>query len=221
MEHGLRRRSAQCPRPGRPGSRARPAVRGSRRPCAAVQHCSCALPRNAAKSNRPTRKVTKNVTRYCQLSISRSPADNQGQGRCCDAKAWLRSPLVASGVEKFEFLDDRPYPFKPNAQFKAWLPLTHHANSWTTRRRSRCWSTTSPTTTGTPLTAPEGAWVDHFDIRVISDPADAAKHYLAAGAAPSSANPMPRCRASSPTTRRARWRSCTTTAPTRRPTSWP
>ncbi|MDY0022914.1 MAG: Xaa-Pro dipeptidase, partial [Arenimonas caeni] len=31
--------------------------------------------------------------------------------------------LVPSGVEKFEFLDDRPYPYKPNAQFKAWVPL--------------------------------------------------------------------------------------------------
>ena len=54
------------------------------------------------------------------------------KGRVDDAlqKHGFDHLLVASGVEKFEFLDDRPYPFKPNAQFKAWLPLTHHASSW-------------------------------------------------------------------------------------------
>jgi len=92
--------------------------------------------------------------------------------------------LVASGVEKLEFLDDRPYPFKPNAQFKAWLPLTHHANSWLAYAPGRkpvlvyfqpddYWHV--------PPTAPEGAWVEHFDIRIISDPAEAARHLPASG----------------------------------------
>ena len=46
------------------------------------------------------------------------------------AKGGFDHLLVASGVEKFEFLDDRPYPFKPNAQFKAWVPLTRHPHCW-------------------------------------------------------------------------------------------
>ena len=87
--------------------------------------------------------------------------------------------LVASGVEKLEFLDDRPYPFKPNAQFKTWLPLTHHANSWvayTPGHRPVLVYYQPDDYWHVPPTAPEGVWVDHFDIRVISDPADAAKH---------------------------------------------
>ncbi len=32
-----------------------------------------------------------------------------------------------------------------------------------------------------PPSAPEGDWVEHFDIRVIADPADAAKHLPASG----------------------------------------
>eukprot|EP01034_Spumella_vulgaris_P015802 gene15802-20188_t len=31
---------------------------------------------------------------------------------------------IASGIEKFAFLDDRPYLFQPNPHFKHWLPLT-------------------------------------------------------------------------------------------------
>lgn len=92
--------------------------------------------------------------------------------------------LVASGVEKFEFLDDRPYPFKPNAQFKAWLPLTHHANSWiayTPGRKPVLVYYQPDDYWHVPPTAPEGAWVEHFDIRVISDPADAAQHLPASG----------------------------------------
>lgn len=30
--------------------------------------------------------------------------------------------LIASGVEKYHFLDDRPYPFQVNPHFKHWLP---------------------------------------------------------------------------------------------------
>ena len=38
--------------------------------------------------------------------------------------------LIASGVEKYHFLDDRPYPFQVNPHFKHWLPLTAHPHSW-------------------------------------------------------------------------------------------
>ncbi len=92
--------------------------------------------------------------------------------------------LLASGVEKFEFLDDRPYPFKPNAQFKAWLPLTHHANSWiayTPGRKPVLVYYQPDDYWHVPPTAPEGAWVEHFDVRVITDPAGAAKHLPASG----------------------------------------
>ncbi len=87
--------------------------------------------------------------------------------------------LVASGVEKYEFLDDRPYPFKPNAQFKAWLPLTRHPHCWvayTPGRRPVLVYYQPDDYWHVPPAAPEGVWVDEFDIRVISDPAEAAAH---------------------------------------------
>lgn len=34
--------------------------------------------------------------------------------------------LIASGIEKFAFLDDRPYVFQPNPHFKLWVPLVQH-----------------------------------------------------------------------------------------------
>lgn len=87
--------------------------------------------------------------------------------------------LIASGIEKYRYLDDMPYPFKPNAPFKQWLPLTRHPH---------CWIAYAPGSKPVlayyqpddywhvPPSAPSGEWIEHFDVRVIADPADAAKH---------------------------------------------
>ena len=87
--------------------------------------------------------------------------------------------LIASGVEKMRFLDDMPYPFKVNPQFKAWLPLLRHPD---------CWIAYTPGTTPVlvycqaddywhlPPAAPAGNWVDAFDIRIVRTPAEAAQH---------------------------------------------
>jgi Xaa-Pro dipeptidase len=32
--------------------------------------------------------------------------------------------LIAAGTPRYQFLDDRPYPFAINPHFKHWLPLT-------------------------------------------------------------------------------------------------
>jgi Xaa-Pro dipeptidase len=91
--------------------------------------------------------------------------------------------LVASGIEKMRFLDDMPVPFKPNPQFKAWVPLVHHP---------QCWVAYTPGETPVlvyyqpddywhvPPSPPSGVWVEHFDVRVITDPAEAL-HHLPAG----------------------------------------
>lgn len=80
--------------------------------------------------------------------------------------------LIASGVPTHHFLDDRPYPFQPNPHFKHWLPLTAHPH---------CWLAITPGAKPVlvyyqpddfwhlPPAAPSGYWVDHFDIRVVSD----------------------------------------------------
>ncbi|MEO5596935.1 MAG: Xaa-Pro dipeptidase [Lysobacteraceae bacterium] len=92
--------------------------------------------------------------------------------------------LVASGVEKMRFLDDMPYPFKVNPQFKAWVPLLQHSDCWIAYTPGKApvlvyhqpadyWHL--------PPSAPEGFWVEHFDIRIISTPKQAAQHLPSAG----------------------------------------
>ena len=94
--------------------------------------------------------------------------------------------LVASGVEKMRFLDDLPYPFKANPQFKAWLPLVQHPHCWiayTPGERPLLVYYQPDDYWHVPPSAPAGDWVEHFDIRVIDDPAQAAA-LLPAGGSP-------------------------------------
>ena len=92
--------------------------------------------------------------------------------------------VVASGIEKMRFLDDMPYPFKPNPQFKAWLPLNKHPHSWIayTPGKKPVLAYYQPDDYWhVPPSAPEGDWVEHFDIRVIADPSEAAQHLPTTG----------------------------------------
>jgi len=100
------------------------------------------------------------------------------------AKAGFEHLLVASGVEKMAFLDDMPYPFKVNAQFKAWAPLVKDPNSWisyTPGSKPVLVHYQPDDYWHVPPQPPEGEWVEHFDLRVITDAADAAKHLPASG----------------------------------------
>ncbi|MDT8999664.1 Xaa-Pro dipeptidase [Paucibacter sp. APW11] len=84
--------------------------------------------------------------------------------------------LIAAGVEKYAFLDDRPYLFQPNPHFKAWLPLCAHPYSWLLVRPGKkpllvyyqpddYWHV--------PPAAPSGFWLEHVELRVISEPEQA------------------------------------------------
>jgi Xaa-Pro dipeptidase len=86
--------------------------------------------------------------------------------------------LIASGIEKYAFLDDRPYLFQANPHFKHWLPLTQHPHSWLAVRPGRkprvvyfqpddYWHV--------PPSAPSGEWVDAVELVVIREPEDAVK----------------------------------------------
>ncbi|MBV8037067.1 Xaa-Pro dipeptidase [Roseateles sp.] len=86
--------------------------------------------------------------------------------------------LIASGIEKYAFLDDRPYLFQPNPHFKQWLPLTQHPHSWLAVRPGRkprvvyyqpddYWHV--------PPSAPSGEWVDAVELVVIREPEEAAR----------------------------------------------
>ena len=84
--------------------------------------------------------------------------------------------VVPSGTLHYQLFDDRDYPYAVNPQFKAWLPLTRMPNSWlvhTPGKRPQVifyqpfdyWHVVPD--------APNGWWVEHFDIHVIRKPEDA------------------------------------------------
>ncbi|RZA36334.1 MAG: Xaa-Pro dipeptidase [Lysobacteraceae bacterium] len=84
--------------------------------------------------------------------------------------------VVPSGTLHYQLFDDRDYPYAVNPQFKAWLPLTRMPNCWlvhTPGQRPRVifyqpfdyWHVVPD--------APNGWWVEHFDIHVIRKPEEA------------------------------------------------
>jgi Xaa-Pro dipeptidase len=87
--------------------------------------------------------------------------------------------LIAAGVEKYQFLDDRPYPFAINPHFAHWLPLTQHAGSWlayTPGRRPLLVYYQPEDFWHVAPADPAGVWVAHVDIRIVRQPEDAARH---------------------------------------------
>ena len=95
------------------------------------------------------------------------------------ARCGFDALLIASGVEKYAFLDDRPYLFQPNPHFKHWVPLTTNPDSWLVIRPGRkpkvvyyqpddYWHV--------PPSAPNGEWVDLVELVVISRREDAIEH---------------------------------------------
>lgn len=92
------------------------------------------------------------------------------------ARAKRDHLLIASGAQRYRFLDDMPYPFYVNPHFKHWLPLT---------AQPHCWISFAPGSKPTliyyqpedfwhvPPQNPHGYWVDHFNIRVVREPQEA------------------------------------------------
>lgn len=100
------------------------------------------------------------------------------QRRCEDAlsRSGFDALAIASGIEKFAFLDDRPYLFQPNPHFKHWLPLTAHPNSWLLIRpghKPRLVYYQPDDYWHLPPADPAGFWVEHFEIVVIREPEQA------------------------------------------------
>ena len=95
------------------------------------------------------------------------------------ARAGRDHLLVPSGVPHYQVFDDRDYPYAVNPQFKAWLPLTRAPGSWlvvTPGRRPTLLFLQPRDYWHVVPDAPSGYWVEHFDIRVIRTPEDAAAH---------------------------------------------
>lgn len=92
--------------------------------------------------------------------------------------------IIFGGEIHIQFLDDTFYPFKVNPHFKAWVPIVDNPH---------CFIVYSPGKTPRlvyyqpidywykPAAAPEGYWVDHFDISVIGSPEEARQHFPSSG----------------------------------------
>lgn len=86
--------------------------------------------------------------------------------------------LIASGIEKYAFLDDRPYLFQPNPHFKHWVPLTQHPHSWLAVRpgkKLRVVYFQPDDYWHVPPSAPSGEWVEAVELIVIREPEEAAQ----------------------------------------------
>ncbi|CAN5116658.1 Xaa-Pro dipeptidase [soil metagenome] len=106
-------------------------------------------------------------------------ASLQAQAELALARTGFDALLIASGVEKFAFLDDRPYLFQINPHFKHWLPLTAHPNSWIVVRpghKPRVIYYQPDDFWHVPPSEPSGDWVECVELIVIGRAEDAAAH---------------------------------------------
>ncbi|RZA31051.1 MAG: Xaa-Pro dipeptidase, partial [Lysobacteraceae bacterium] len=84
--------------------------------------------------------------------------------------------LVPSGSLHYQAFDDRDYPYAVNPQFKAWLPLTRVPDSWlvyTPGQRPKLIFLQPFDYWHVVPDAPNGWWVEHFDIHIIRKPEQA------------------------------------------------
>lgn len=81
--------------------------------------------------------------------------------------------IVAAGIEKFAFLDDRPYGFQINPHFKHWLPLADAMGSWLLLQpghKPRLLFLQAEDYWHAPPAAPAGYWVGAWEIETFRQP---------------------------------------------------
>ena len=87
--------------------------------------------------------------------------------------------LIPSGTLLYQLFDDRDYPYAVNPQFKAWLPVTRAPGSWlviTPGQRPKLLFMQPHDYWHVVPEAPNGYWVEHFDIVIIRTPDEALQH---------------------------------------------
>jgi len=87
--------------------------------------------------------------------------------------------VIASGTPRYQFLDDRPYPFAVSPWFKHWVPVTKAPGSWlayTPGKKPKLIYLQPHDYWHVVPEAPAGYWVEHFDITIIREAGEAAQH---------------------------------------------
>lgn len=108
----------------------------------------------------------------------------QAQAESALARCGFDALLIAAGIEKYAFLDDRPYLFQPNPHFKHWLPLTAHPHSWLLVRpghKPRLVYFQPDDFWHVPPADPCGEWLAHVELCVIGRAEDALAHLRVSG----------------------------------------
>jgi len=87
--------------------------------------------------------------------------------------------LIAAGTPRYQFLDDRDYPFVVNPHFKHWLPVTKAPGSWiayTPGKEPKLIYLQPHDYWHVVPEAPAGYWVEHFDVVIIREAKEALAH---------------------------------------------
>jgi Xaa-Pro dipeptidase len=87
--------------------------------------------------------------------------------------------VIASGALHYQFLDDMPYPFKPNPHFKAWVPVTDNPNCfvvYTPGLKPRLIYYAPIDYWHKVATRPTEKWVEKFELVMIANPEEAKQH---------------------------------------------
>src|SRR5579884_3075615 len=84
--------------------------------------------------------------------------------------------VIYSGTLTYTFLDDWAYPFRPNAHFKAWVPVIDNPNCYviyTPGRKPRLLFFQPVDYWYKPPATPSGYWVEYFDLVILRTPEEA------------------------------------------------
>jgi len=95
------------------------------------------------------------------------------------ARAGRDHLVIAAGQPRIAFLDDNPYPFVANPWFRHWLPVTKAPGSWlvyTPGKKPKLIYLQPHDYWHVVPEAPAGYWVEHFEIVVIREAAEAVPH---------------------------------------------
>ncbi|WP_116812484.1 Xaa-Pro dipeptidase [Steroidobacter cummioxidans] len=86
---------------------------------------------------------------------------------------------IYAGGQHMQFLDDQPYPFKPNPHFRLWTPLAEAADCWIVYRPGQRLQLVFLQPVDywyKPPQMPNEFWTDQFDFEIIREASEAKAH---------------------------------------------
>src|SRR5205085_12668412 len=100
------------------------------------------------------------------------------------SESGFDSVVISGGALHVAFLDDWTYPFKVNPHFKSWVPVVDNPHCflvYTPGKKPRLVFYQPIDYWYKPAATPSAYWVEHFDIRVITDASQATAQFPSSG----------------------------------------